>query len=321
MNRNFKTSSMTEAAMISGILVIFAYISWFLVPSLMFFYPIPAIILAKRKGLKYSVLSLVASSMIISMLLGIQTGINFLVLFTPFGIALSYGICKDDNPYKTIMLGGIVFMISFVIMILITQAIMGINYIQQMSEMFDQTVVMYKEMMNKTSVNIDSVKLNEAIKKIDDMSFVMKYMLNQLLPALLIVSSVITSAINYFVVSKLSNRFHIDIRKHEGLSLFSFPRTFIIAMAGLLLLSFLLKVFNFNVQAIQMNIFMISFVAMFVQGFAVLKFYLIKANMNKVARTLILIMVILMAEAGIMLALVGIIDLIFDLRKIKHKVV
>lgn len=321
MNRNFKTSSMTEAAMITGILVIFAYLTWFLLPSLMFFYPIPAIILAKRKGLKYSVLSLIAASIIISMLLGIQTGIYFLVLFTPFGIALSYGICKEENPYKTIMLGAIAFMISFAVMILFTQAIMGVNYIQQMIEMFDKTVVMYKEMMNKTAANIDAGKLNEAIKKIDDMSIVMKFMLSQLLPALLIVTSVITSALNYFVVSKLGNRFHIDIKKHEGLSLFSFPPTFIVAMAVLLLLSFLLGIFKINVYAIQMNIFMISFVAMFLQGFAVLKFYLLKLNINKIARTLIIIMVIFMAEAGILLALVGIIDLIFDLRKIRHKVV
>ncbi|HKM00611.1 MAG TPA: hypothetical protein VJ083_01015, partial [Sedimentibacter sp.] len=69
MNRNLKTSSITEAAMITGILVVIAYLSSF-VSILMFFYPTPAIILGKRKGLKYASLALIASDLIISMLLG-----------------------------------------------------------------------------------------------------------------------------------------------------------------------------------------------------------------------------------------------------------
>lgn len=320
MNRNFKTSSMTEAAMISGILVIFAYITWFMLPSLMFFYPIPAIILAKRKGLKYSSLSLIVSSMIISMLLGIQTGINFLVLFTPLGIALSYGVCKDENPYRTIMLGAMSFMISFVAMILLTQAIMGVNIIQQMNELFGESAAMYKEVMNKM-IGSDTARLDEAMKMLDDMTMVMEYMLSHLLPAMIIVTSVITSALNYFVVSKLGKRFHIEIRKSKGFEMFSFPRTFIVAMASLLLLSFLMGAFNINVQVIQMNIFMLSAIAMFFQGFAVLKFYLIKANISKPVRVFILIIIIVMAESAIMLAVAGIADLIFDLRKIRHKVV
>lgn len=320
MNRKFKTSSMTEAAMISGILVIFAYISTFLFSGLVFLYPLPAIILAKRKGLRYSVLSLVASGLIISMLLGIQTGIYFIVLFTPFAFALSYGICKDENPDKTIMMGAAAFMISFVVMILIFQALMGVNYIKEMVQITNETIEMYKEILNKSSGNIDAGKLNELIKKTDNIGMAISDIIRYQFPAILIISSVIISAINYFTMSKFGHRVHIDIRKHEGISNFSFPRTFIIAMAGLLLLSFLLEVFKINVYVIQMNIFMICFNAMFLQGFAVLKFYLLKLNINKAVRTLILILA-LFTGMGLLLAFVGIIDLVFDLRKIKHKIV
>ena len=320
MNRNFKTSSMTEAAMISGILVIFAYLSWFVLPSLMIFYPIPAIILAKRKGFKYSVLSLIVSDIIISMLLGIQTGIYFLILLTPFGIVMSYCIIKDENPYRTIMMSAMTFLLSFVAIVLATQAIMGVNFVKQMTDIFNETMIIYKDMMSNM-LKSDTARLDAYFKQLEDMSKVMEYMLSHLLPALLIVSSVVTTALNYFIARWLGKRFKIDIRKSEGFSMFSFPRTFIIAMAVLLLLSFLMSVFNINVQIIQMNIFMISFFAMFVQGLAVLKFYLQKMNVSRLVMTLIIITVIIMAEAGIMLALVGIADLIFDLRKIRHKVV
>lgn len=320
MNRNFKTSSMTEAALISGILVIFAYISTFLFTFLMFFYPLPAIILAKRKGLKYSVLSLTASGFIISMLLGIQTGLIFLLLFTPMSIALSYGICKDENPNKCIMMGALSFMVSFAAMILLSQSIMGVNYIQQMLQLTNESMDMYRNLLEKASGSMNPDSLNQITKQLDFMNKAMTEIILHQFPAILIISSVVMSAMNYFAVSSLAQRVRVDIRKHEGISFFSLPNTFIIAMAGLLLLSYLLSIFKFNVYVIQMNLFMICLMAMFLQGFAVAKFYLTRLNINKMARTLILMMLLFMAGAGQLLAVVGIIDLVFDLRKIKHKV-
>lgn len=91
-----------------------------------------------------------------------------------------------------------------------------------------------------------------------------------------------------------------------------------IAMAGLLLLSFLLSILKINVGAIQLNLFMIVFVAMFFQGFAVLKFYLEKSNMSKAFRTIVLVIVLFMS-AGLsqVLAVIGLIDLAIDLRKLR----
>jgi uncharacterized protein YybS (DUF2232 family) len=61
--------------------------------------------------------------------------------------------------------------------------------------------------------------------------------------------------------------------------------------------------------------------AMFIQGFAVAKFYLMKWNVNKFSRVLILMSLLLMAGIAQAIALVGIVDLIFDIRKIRHKIV
>lgn len=321
MNRNVKTSSMTEAAMISGILVLFAYISTFLISLLMFFYPVPAIILAKRRGVKYAMLSLVVADIIITMLLGVQIGISFVVLFSPLAIALSYGICKDENPNKTIMYGAIAFMVSFVIMILLMQFIVGINFVQQMVEMTKESFNMSKEMLLKTAGDVNSDKFKETLKYFEETGMAMVTFVGQQFPSMLISASVLTSFINYLVVVKFAKRFSIDIREHEGLSNFSFPNTFILAMAGLLLLSYLLGVFKVNVNVIQMNLFMICYMAMFVQGFAVAKFYLIKWNVSKFARTLILLSIFLMVGFAQALALIGIVDLVFDIRKIRRKIV
>lgn len=317
MNRNFKTSSITESAMITGILVILAYLSNFF-SLVMFFYPTPAIILAKRKGLKYSVLSLIASDILVSMLLGVQTGMIFLILYTPLAVALAYGVCRDEDANKTILYGSAAYMVSFVVLILLMNAVMGINFVQQMTEMYDESINIMKEMVSNMPAGANSPGAEEMIKSFDEMGKTMNYIITNVFPAILIVASVITSYINYVVASKFARRFSISIRQHEGLSYFSFPRTFMAAMAALLVLSFVLNLFNINVNLIQVNLFMIVFAAMFFQGFAVLKFFLVRSSINKTLRTIILAMVLfLSAGFAQMLAVIGLVDLAIDLRKIK----
>ncbi|KAF5045388.1 hypothetical protein SDC9_77133 [bioreactor metagenome] len=317
MNRNFKTSSITESAMITGILVILAYLSNFF-SLVMFFYPTPAIILAKRKGLKYAALSLMASDILVSMLLGIQTGMIFLILYTPLAIALAYGVCKDEDANKTILYGSAAYMVSFVVLILLMNAVMGVNFVQQMTEMYDESINIMKEMVSNMPAGTNTAGTEQMIKTFDDMGKTMNFIITNVFPAILVVASVVTSYINYLVASKFAKRFSISIRQHEGLSYFSFPRTFMAAMAALLILSFVLNLFNINVSLIQVNLFMIVFAAMFFQGFAVLKFFLMRSSINKTLRTIILAMVLLMSGGfAQMLAIVGLVDLAIDLRKIK----
>lgn len=317
MNRNFKTSSITESAMITGILVILAYLSNFF-SIVMFFYPTPAIILAKRKGIKYAILSLIASDILVSMLLGIQTGMIFLILYTPLAVALAYGVCKDEDANKTILYGSAAYMVSFVALILFMNAIMGINFIQQMTEMYDESINIMKEMVSNMPAGTNSANTEQMIKTFDELGTTMNFIITNVFPAILVVASVVTSYVNYLVASKFARRFSISIRQHEGLSHFSFPRTFMVAMAGLLVLSFVLNFFKINVNLIQVNLFMIVYAAMFFQGFAVLKFFLMKSSINKTLRTIILAMVIFMSPGfAQILSVIGLVDLAIDLRKIK----
>ena len=320
MNRNSKTSNITESAMITGILVIIAYLSSF-ITLLMFFYPTPAIILGKRKGLKYSVLALMASDLIISMLLGVQTGLVFLILYTPLAVALTYGICRDEDANKTILFGTAAYMISFVLYILFLNFIMDINFIERVAEMYDQSFEMTRGLFDNIPDQLRTEQFEQYISDIEKIAPMMNYIVTSVFPAVLIAASVITSYINYIVASKFAVRFSINVKQHEGIGYFSFPRNFMISMAGLLLLSFLLGLFNINVEIIQLNLFIIVFIAMLLQGVAVLKFLIDKSKMSKFARNLIFVIIILMSISfSIIYAIIGLVDLTIDLRKINRAV-
>ena len=320
MNRNLKTSNITESAMITGILVIIAYLSSF-ITLLMFFYPTPAIILGKRKGLKYSLLSLIASDLIISMLLGLQTGLVFLILYTPMALALTYGVCRNEEANKTILFGSAAYMISFVLYILLLNYIMGINFIERIAEIYEQSFETTRGLFNNIPDQLRTEQIEQYINDIEKMAPMMNYIVTNVFPAVLIVASVVTSYINYMVASKFAVRFSINVKQHEGIAYFSFPRNFMISMAGLLLLSFLLRLLNINVGIIQMNLFIIVFMAMLLQGAAVLKFFVDKSKMGKFARNLLLVFIVLMSiNFSIAYAVIGLIDLTVNLRKINRAV-
>ncbi|MGD9569888.1 MAG: DUF2232 domain-containing protein [Sedimentibacter sp.] len=324
MNRNYKTSSLTESAMITGILVVIAYLSSF-ISILMFFYPTPAIILAKRKGIKYAALALLASDIIISMLLGIQTGMTFLILYTPLSIALSYGIYKDMDANKTMLLGSAAYMISFVAMIFLMDAFLGINFVQQLKDIYVESFKASRDMLSNMPSGMNNEGVNEMIRTLDELGPMMVSTISNVFPAILIVSSVATAYVNYMVAFKFAKRFSISVKQHEGIAYFSFPKTFMVAMAAMMLLSYLLGALNISAGIIQANLFMILFAAMFLQGFGVVKFFLSRSQISTGLKRLSLFMILFIAlftNAGLSqgIALVGLVDLAIDLRKINKAI-
>lgn len=323
MNRNTKTSNLTEAAMITGILVIIAFISSF-ISIVMFFYPTPAIILAKRRGIKYSALALLAADLIITILLGVTTGFIYLVLYTPFSLALAYGVYRDEKANKTLLYGAAAYMVSFVLLILATDAIMGVNFVEQLKTAYQEGYEMTEKMISNMPAGINSEQVDEALKQLDAYREVSDFMLSNLFPAMVVMISLIASYINYLVAEKFARRFSININKHVKLSYFTFPRTFVIAMAALLLISYLFALMKINVRVIQLNLFNLVFIAMVLQGFAVIKFFLDKSQMTKAVKTLAMFMIVYMmliyGGMVLIIALAGLVDLSIDLRKLNKAV-
>lgn len=324
MNRNYKTSSLTEAAMITGILVVIAYLASFF-SVVMFFYPTPAIILAKRKGIKYSTMALIASDIIIAILLGIQSGMMFLILYTPLAVALSYGIYRDKDANRTILMGSAAYMISFVVMIMLMDAFLGINFLQQLKDIYAESFQMTKDMLSGMPAGMQNENIDKVIKTYDEMGPMIISFISNIFPAVLIVSSVATAYVNYMVAFKFAKRFSITVRPHEGIAYFSFPRTFMTAIAVMMLLSYLLGVFGIDAGIIQANLIMILFIAMYLQGFAVTKFFVLRSRMSIGYKRISLFMLLfislfMLPGLAFAVALAGLVDLAIDLRKINRTV-
>lgn len=312
MSRNTKTSSLTEAAMICGILILMSMVSFYVLPFIDFLFPVPAIILSKRRGYKYSSLALISASLIIMMLLGLPMGFMYLFMYTPIAIALSYFISKDKRPISAVIGGAVIMLISLVFILFVLNIITGIEISDEIMRMFENLIEMQKKFMN-------SIGADEA-----QMQFLIDYYTTLgensvlLLPTMLMIISVLMSFINYFVAQRLALRFKITIKPLKDLSLFYLPKSCIYGMGFLIILTYIFSMMKFaNMDIILINILTISRVALIVQGLALVKFYFIKNNVNNFLRVVIFILIIFSSLGSNIVTILAVIDLIIDFRRLK----
>lgn len=312
MSRNTKTSSLTEAAMICGIIVLMSMASYYVLPFIDFLLPLPAIILGKRRGYKYSALSLVSASLIVMMILGLPMGFMYLFMYTPIAIALTFLIVKDKKPSTVILGGAVVMLISLIFVLYIIDIFTGVDITKQITSMFSEALEMQKNIMNTVGANEEQIQLIS-----DTYKYLSEYIV-MLLPTMLITLSALMSVINYYVAQKVALRFKIVIRPLKDLSMFYLPRNFIFGIGFLMILTYILFTMNFaNMDIILINISMIGRIALIVQGLALIKSYFIKYNVNNFLRVIIFMFVIFTPVLSNIVTMLGVIDLIIDFRKLR----
>ena len=312
MRRNTKTSSLTEAAMISGILVLMSMVSFYIFPFIDFLFPLPAIILGKRRGYKYSALSLISASLIIMMLLGLPMGFMYLFMYTPIAIAMSYLIAKNKKSSTVIFYGAVVMLISLIFVLFILDIITGIEFAEQIKSMFENSLEMQKSIMNTVGASEEQIQL------VTDNYNILAENVILLLPAMLITLSVLMSAVNYFVAQRVALKFKIAIMPLKDLSMFYLPKNFIFGIGFLMILAYILSMMKFaNMEIILINIVMIGRIALIVQGLALTKFYLIKNNVSNFLRVIIFFLIIFVPLVSSIVTMLAVMDLIVDFRKLR----
>jgi len=126
-------------------------------------------------------------------------------------------------------------------------------------------------------------------------------------PALLAISASITGILNYYVSAWYLRRRGLNIELYKGVSSWYFPRWFIsISIVVSLLLTS-------NSIFLNINIFM--FFLAFLQGFAVLMYYLSKKSSSFLLKSFMIFLIFIFPPVPIILILIGLLDMWFNFRK------
>ncbi len=314
MNKNIKTNRLTEAALISGILIVFAMVGTYLFPFIDFLYPLPVLLLAKRHDFKASIMALASAGLIIFMVLGIQMGLYYVLLYSPMAGVMAYFISQDKKPAMAILWGGATYLVSFILLLMLMQVFLSINLVTYIRETFVESLRIQESILSNFGDMSDQL---EATRETYDS---MIEMVIVLLPAMIIFTSVAMSTINYMVVQRMGKRLRVNILPLQDFSQFRLPANISIGILVFVIGSYLAGALGIvNSQALLTNVVFIIQILFFLQGLAVVKFMMIKYKINRLLRVLMFLVVIFNAMLNMGVMFLGFGDLLFDLRKIKNK--
>jgi len=311
---NFNARYLTEAALLTAIGIMIT-IGGTLIPFLNFLLiviPVPYIIIGVKNDLKYSAMGLVVTAIIVSMFISPIQGIFFIAIAGAPSLALSYGIVKKYNFSKTLLVGFVGNAISVFVMYAVLPMILGNNIMD--------TVDQYFATLGTTTNYLSEIGLGDPEKTqtiIEQMMFAIKI----LFPSI-IIGVAITQTYIYLIISRLVlSRIGYGVVEAKTFSYFRLPNSFVGGTLIIILMTFLMKYFNLmDVSVLTSNLLYLGMMLMIIQGIAVLSFLLEKKGIGNTLRRVIIGIAFYMGFLHTILIMVGMIDLMIDLRKLDRKV-
>ncbi|MCD5410326.1 MAG: YybS family protein [Clostridiales bacterium] len=299
----FSKRALIEASLIAGIVSIFAIIGAVtpLLSILLILLPVPFIFITVRHKFLYSFFSIIITSLVLGIFLGIVYSFFLLIMILPMTIAMGRYIKKEKEPFFVITIGTMVATIStFFIIKLVGE----INITQIMADAMREVLAHQQEML--LSINLT------ATVEVDNM---INYFI-MLLPALLVVQAIVSTFANYYLCIASLRRFAVKNVTLSEFSNFKLPKNIVLGAFIIFVLSFLTRyVEGLYHDALIMNIVVIFAFIFFMQGLAFINYYMKKMKVHKALRVILTIIVVLVGPIMTVTSFIGVIDSIFDIRK------
>ena len=300
-----------RAMLIATVQTLGLFVAGFIHPIgqlLALFTPVPLILVSVRNRSTDGLMSLVASSAIISVLGGWQAAVILVLSFGLMAVGTSEGMRRNWKPEQTSLLGGLLPIAVLTAIVVFYLVRVGKNPITE--------VEMYlREVIANAAKTYNTMGFTEMAATISSISDTVIYYFARLLPGITIATSVIQAA-SCFVIARV-----ILLRKpgtepalaQPPLAAWHAPDSWV---WGLIAALALIVVPQNTARFVGMNIAILYAVLYLAQGSAIVDHYLRKAGIKSIGRGLLLALVLAMPSVVFVVAL-GIVDIWADFRKVR----
>ena len=272
-------------------------------------WPLPIVILVVRHGMRWGIMAVVVSAVVMTALLGPAFSVVTIMTFAFVGLALGAGYQRQWQAAKIFMVGLLVSALSTIGAFAFGFMITGIDPTamfspEQMEQAYETTIAFYEGMGTDTSRLIEQKDaLMQALGA-----------LHILLPSMVIAAAALVAAMNFFVGGKVLRRLGYPVPGFPPFEEWRLPQVFVY------LLGFSLVGLYWGgsrqielLSNISLNVDMIANFAGCVQGMSLL-YCLLKHF--KVARSLrVILLCVAFFTAYQIVAFTGLFDMIFDYRR------
>ena len=315
--KNYDLRSITEVGVLLALIVAIMFVTGYIpVLNMIGIIILPSVytVLYLRHDKKFVLLALIASTILITIILGVFSAISAVITCAPIGIALGYCIKKEKSVYKTLIVTAVISILSFTLNSMIfllfiektTLMTFINNYVSLMKEQIDYSKNLYVQL------GVPSEKLSQ-LNEIKNM--INSKIIIYSLPTALLLYSIIASYVNYAFTRMILSKLRVNVKK-----IMPFSRVYLTNLAGAFLIGMICigiiaKAKGFAVgEYVYFSFLGIANLMITINGMAAITYYLrVKRKVSKVMTFLILLFGLLL-QLNIMYIYIGFIDMFFNMR-------
>lgn len=306
---------LTQAAIITALAIVLSLATVYVpfLGLLVFAIPVPYAIIATITGVKYALISAVASFFIMMFAVDPMYSLSLTIMTVLPGIAVGYMISKEtteeEKNFKPIYLGTVAYMVSMMAFVGLSKLFFKIDLIGQFIDLMKVSLETQLSIMQSAQLNVkDSISLV-------DMISIMKNML----PAILFFYSIISASITYYLEAFILRRIkklNVNLPKFTE---FYLPGN---AVTASLLLYFLIMALDMmkvplHTDIIMLNIQLVFSIMFLIQGVSVGIHFIRNWRKKSPNKIMIFIVALFLISGSTVLSFVGMLDSVIDFRRVR----
>ncbi len=318
-----KTASLVEASILAAISVLFGLAGIYLPvigAFIGFIWSVPVILLGVRHGLKWSALCLAASGVLIALIAGPVKGLLLVCDLGFVGLTLGWTLRKGLPPERVILWGALVSFLSKILLVAISVFIMGLPLIDLSPENTAHIMESMLAVMDKFNLPPEVVEQQKAFMQ--QLLPVMARMIKAILPVSLLLGALFDTFVNFHAARLVLRRLGTFVPDLLPFREWVVPQSvFFTFTASLLLMSWQQAAPEGILHMAGLSVFVLSGIPLVLQGVAVFFFFFHKYNLPGLTKSFFVAIVVsfwLVTFPALMI--VGMMDFVFDFRKIRPAV-
>ena len=275
-----------------------------------FFCAVPLTVLTARQGAGKGFSALIVAFILLMMLIGPIMALRLTLSYGFCGVALGWCVRKNFGAVKIFFATLIVASAAQIVSLALILMIMDVNFIETQIELvresFAESFAMYE------SMGVDKARIAEAKSQVE----LALQTLAMLVPTLMMLTSLINAAAVWFTAKWIFPKLQLKLPTFPAFNAWKFPPIFLyIAAFGAIGIYWGFTRGWTLIYEVSMNLTLISMLIGLVQGLSLLSFVFDRHNVSKFLRGLCYTLIILNMFFAQLVAITGLIDMLFDYRK------
>lgn len=275
-----------------------------------FFCAVPLAILTARQGAGKGLTALVVTFILLSILISPLLSTRIALSFGICGVTLGWCVRKNFGAARifltTLIVASAAQVLTFMLLIFVMDVNLIETQIELLRESFNESFDMYE------SMGVEQARINEAKSQVEPALQTLAF----LMPTLMMLTALINSIAVWLTAHWIFPKLQMKIPKLPPFAEWQFPALFCYtAIIGGLGMYWGFTRGWTQIYEISLNLLIVSAIIGLVQGFSLLSAILDRYKISKIMRRILYVILLLNMFLLQLVAVTGLVDMIFDYRK------